>query len=232
MKKTAPLTAGLVAVALAGVGVFAGQALSGEKPAPTAVTQVANQSNAHVGAPAEVAAVTTSQAHAAELTEQLAKANVLAGAQLSAATPKAGPLRFYPIGETSVDGYKATAVLTDGKGKSTLSVFVQSAKKPYECKPENNCFIATPAPNPPGVSQPSQATVHRANGSVITVTKSARMLSANAKLADGTVVVATIRNEVETFDGDIPLETVTSRADVPLTEEQIVAVVERPGFHY
>jgi hypothetical protein len=230
MKRTVPLTAGIAALALAGAGVFAGQALSLGDPTPTEMIAVAGQN-----VPSEVDAVPTGQDHAAALTAKLTESGVLQGRALSAATPQAGPMVFRPIGATSADGYKATAVLNDDAGKATLTVFVQSAKKQPECTPATNCFWAQPVP---GAQTPEvvESEVTGVHGSV-KVTKSVsggavRTLSARTTLADGTVVTAVVRAEVEEFDGDVAARTVSSRAEVPLTEEQIVAVVDRPGFHF
>ena len=233
MKKTGPLTVGLAAVALAGAGAFTAHALSGGEPVPAPITQVAAQTGTQAPPPAEVAAVATGEAHAAELTAKLAGANILPGHQLSAVPGSPGPLRFYPIGTTSADGYKATAIIEDAAGKSTLTVFVRSARKQPECTAANNCVVATPVPEAKHLPALAEDALTRPNGTVVQVSKATtangrvKMLAANAKLADGTVVTAVVRAEVEKDN-----ETVSSRADVPLTQEQILALVERPGFHY
>lgn len=231
MKKTGPLTAGLAALSLAGAGVFAGQALSREET-PRDVAQISAKSDAT----ADVTPVATSDSHAAALTARLRKANVLAGLDLAGVTPNTPPMEFRPIGVTSADGYKATAVIKDGSGEATLTVFVQSAKKAPECSPANHCVIARGV-DAPHLPAQTQTTARGAAGAAIKITRAATdgkatTLSATTKLADGTVVTAVVRAEVEEYDGETGTATVPSRAEVPLSEEQVIALVDRPGYHY
>lgn len=241
MNRTATLTVAGAALVVAGVGLFAGPAFSADDPATSPRTAAATSSaQAPAEVPAEVPAVPTTAKHAAELTKQLAEAKVVPGTfQLtpalitSTAGGQAGPLEFYPIGQSSTEGYKATSVLVDGAGRATLSVFVQSAVKHPECTPANNCVVGKPVPHAGGATS-SESTVRGADGTEVLVTRSTSadgkvtLLAGQARLSDGTLVTATVRAEID----EETAGSVATRDSVPLTEEQIVDLVVRPGFRH
>lgn len=217
------LSVGVVLVTGAGVLVSA-QAPSTVEPAAGAMLTTAQQ------APGAVPPVPVTAEHAAELTAKLSAAGVIpADYRLSqAAGAQAGPLQFYGIGADSSDGYKATAVVDDGTGRSTLTVFVRSVSEPPECTPENHCTSATP------VSTPSDAppTTRSVDGAEVVVTRvrgtgEVAMMAVNKVFPDGTVVHATVRSWVD--DGP-PLD--LSPGGVPFTEQQLIDVALKPGFTY
>jgi len=238
MNKTTALTAG-AALVITGVGLFTGPAFSSDvrvshTGSPTATSE------SRTAPPADVSPVPATLTHAAELTKQLGEAKVVPGEYgispatiMSGAGQEAGPLEFYPIGQNSADGYKASAVLTDATGRATLSVFVRSATKPVECTPENRCVQGTPVPDAAVAARTSQSTVSRADGATVVVTRGTgtdgqvTSLAAQAQLSDGTVVTAVVRAEI-----DKPTGNESTRDSVPLTEEQMADLVTRPGFHH
>ncbi|MFI6094715.1 hypothetical protein ACIA8G_04135 [Lentzea sp. NPDC051213] len=237
MNRTATLSSAGAALVLTGAALLAGPAFSADDPASNASPRTVTSSSTPV--PADVPPVPATVGHAAELTQQLAKVkDVLAAYQLTPAVMtgkegrQAGPLEFYPIGENSAEGYKATTVLADGAGRATLSVYVRSATKPIECTPANNCVMGTPVPHGDGATS-SDSTVRAADGTEVLVTRGVSangkvtLLAAQAKLADGTVVTANVRAEVDAATGSV-----TTRDSVPLSEQQLVDVVVRPGFRH
>lgn len=218
------LSVGVVLATGAGV-LMSVQTPSTVEPASSAILTTAQQA-----LPSAVPPVPVTAEHAAELTAKLSAAGVIpVDYQLSqAAGSQAGPLQFYGIGADSSDGYKATAVVDDGTGRSTLTIFVRSVSEPAECTPEGHCTSATPVSAPP-VAAPTTRSVDgadvvvgrdRATGGVV-------MIAVNKLFPDGTVVYATARSWVD--DGS-PLD--RSPGGVPFTEQQLIDMVGKPGFTY
>lgn len=242
MNRTVALTIG-VGLVLTGVGVFAGPAFSSDDTSHAGPQPATSQSSP--AQLAEVPPVPATVAHAAELTKQLAEAKVVpdgykiaAAVVTSEAAMHAGPLEFYPIGKNSSEGYKASAVLTDAAGPATLSVFVQSATKSVECTPENQCVQATPVPSSAIAAQITQSTLHRANGTSVLLTRhtgtdgKVTSLAAQTRLANGTVVTAVERAEVEQTTSGTTHTAASTRAGVPLSDEQLADLVAQPAFRY
>lgn len=183
--------------------------------------------------PGAVPPVPVTVEHAAELTAKLSTAGVIpAGYRLSrAAGSPAGPLQFYGIGEDSSDGYKATAVVEDGKGWATLTISVRSVSEAPECGSENPCTSAIPVSTPP-IAPPTTRPVEGVDIRVVANlvdrgSGEVAMMTASKLFPDGTVVEAVVQSWVD--DGP-PLD--VSPGGVLLTEQQLADMVGKPGFTY
>ncbi|MET9628314.1 hypothetical protein ABZX92_12700 [Lentzea sp. NPDC006480] len=201
---------------IAVVGTFAALAVSSKSPDP--------------------AAIATTQAHADELTEQLARTvrYRLPDERLSSVSPRTRPLAFFSLGETSEDGYQAAAVLNDAEGASTLTVFVRSTDKHTECVLVLDCQVPLKSAGQPEIEETS---IIGTTGSTINLTTTSidgkvKMLSARSTFPDGTTVSAVLRAQITTGDLGNGIEIKPSRSEVPVTADQFVAMVDRPGFHY
>ncbi|ONI80201.1 hypothetical protein ALI22I_43205 [Saccharothrix sp. ALI-22-I] len=229
---TSALSAGLVVAV--GAGVFLGVNRPSTVEAGSSLVLTTTTPEAVV-LPTDVPPVPNTPEHAAELTAKLVAANVIPqGFELTrVAGAQAGPMEFYRFGEDSSDGYKATAVVADAKGRATLTMFVQSVSKHPECTPENNCVMGTPVSG----ASPVEPSVRYVDGVELTVIRSPEArgpdgLTVKAHFPDGTVVYAGVRNEVEVMVDGVPIAQPPTRDEVPFTEQQLIDMVVKPGFHY
>ncbi|WP_158850171.1 hypothetical protein [Saccharothrix deserti] len=228
------LSVGIVLAAGAGVFLTVNRPSTVESAAGAVLTTTAEPP---VVLPTEVPPVPNTPERAVELTAKLAGANVIPGGYrlVEAVGAKAGPMQFYRFGEDSSDGYKATAVFEDAKGRVSLTMFVQSASTHPQCTPQNDCVLGTPVSN---ANVPDVVpTVRFVDGVELTVMRipaqgQPTSLSVKARFPDGTVVYAGVRNQVEVMVGGSPSTEGPTRDGVPFTEEQLVDMVLKPGFHY
>ncbi|GAB3003649.1 hypothetical protein [Saccharothrix stipae] len=231
-----------VVVAALSVGVVVATVTSvlvGVTPSSTVASATSAVLTTTAQPPTDVRPVRTTLGHADDLTAALAAADVVPdGFDLVAtlpdgAAPEVPPLHFRPFGEDTSGGYLASAVFVDAKGRATLTVYVRSATAPEKCTAESRCPLFTAA----RATRVGTPTVTSVDGVEVAVARDhdtglPGMVSATARLPDGTVVQATIITEVTVLSQGVPYPEPATRDSVPLTERQLVDLVTKPGFRY